>query len=34
MAPPTEAAGAVEVKATVWLPLPTVKLCFTWAAAL
>ena len=25
--------GAVEVKLTVWDPLPTAKPCWTWAAA-
>ena len=33
-APPTAAlAGAVVVKLTVWVPLPTAKVCWTWAAA-
>ena len=26
-------AGAVEVKVMVWVPLPTVKDCWTWGAA-
>ena len=26
--------GAVEVKVMVWVPLPTVKVCWTWGAAL
>ncbi len=34
VAPPTVAAGAVEVKATVWLALATVTAWVTWAAAL
>ncbi len=35
MAPPTVAVpGLVEVKLTVWLPLPTLTAWVTWAAAL